>query len=115
MAALWKVSVRLCVTMLIAILLTSLHIREVFAGSSSGNGQRLDVTRLFSFEANSTCGEDPPTLFETRSGELVNCSVGEHNASFAIDGDPNTRWQSRNGDDPIALTFSLSEVSCLVQ
>ena len=116
MAAPWKIFVRLSVTltMLSATLLTLPHVRGVFVGSGAGDGPRLDVTRLFSFEANSTCGGEPPTLFETRSGELVNCSVGEHNASFAVDGDPNTRWQSQNGDDPITLTFSLSEVSYLV-
>lgn len=37
--------------------------------------------------------------------------MDEYNAGFAVDGDPNTRWQSQPGDDPIALTFTLSEVS----
>ena len=107
MAKHWKLSSRLNV---IAVFLI-LSITGVSLLTGSANGPRLDVTRLFSFEANSTCRGEPPTQFETRSGELLNCSVNEYNASFAVDGDPNTRWQSQNGDDPVALTFTLSEVS----
>ena len=107
MAVHWKRSFRLKG---IAVLLI-LCIPGVSSLADSLNGPRLDVTRLFSFEANSTCRGEPPTQFETRFGELLNCSVDEYNASFAVDGDPNTRWQSQNGDDPVALTFTLSEVS----
>jgi hypothetical protein len=107
MAAHWKRSFRLNV---IAVLLI-LGIPGVSLLANSADGPRLDVTRLFSFEANSTCRGEPPTPFETRSGELRNCSVDEFNARFAVDGDPNTRWQSQNGDDPVVLTFTLSEVS----
>lgn len=112
MAAHWKLSFRLSV---IAVLLTLLSIRGVSLlstpGSTSGRGSRLDVTRLFSFEPNSTCRGEPPTQFETRSGEILNCSSNEYNAGFAVDGDPNTRWQSQTGEDPLALAFALSEVS----
>ena len=108
MAAHWKLSFRLSV---IVVLLTLSSIGGVSLVLGSGNGQRLDVTRLFSFEPNSTCRGEQPSQFETRSGEILNCSLDEYNASFAVDGDPNTRWQSQTGDDPLALTFTLSEVS----
>lgn len=74
----------------------------------------FDVTRYFNLTANSTCG-DPPTLFEDRNapGVLLNCSAGEHEAHFALDGDLNTRWQSANGDNPVSFTFSLQQVSAL--
>lgn len=107
MAAHWKRSFRLNV---VAVLLI-LSIPGVSLLPDSASGPRLDVTRLFSFEANSTCSGEPPTQFETRFGELLNCSVDEYDARFAVDGDPNTRWQSQNGDDPVAFTFTLSEVS----
>ena len=104
----WKRSFHLNV---IAVLILGIRGASLLADSSSIDGPRLDVTRLFSFEANSTCGGEPPTPFENRFGELLNCSVDEFDARFAVDGDPNTRWQSQNGDDPVVLTFTSSEVS----
>ena len=94
----------------IAVILMLLQMRVVFG---SGSGPRLDVTQFFAFDANSTCGGDPPTLFELRSGEFQNCSLNEHESSFAVDGDQTTWWQSQNGEDPVALMFSLSEVSII--
>ena len=72
----------------------------------------FDVTRHFSLSANSTCGGDPPTLFEDQSapGVLLNCTSGEYEARLALDGYPNTRWQSATGHTPVALTFSLQQV-----
>ena len=96
--------------LLIAAIPMILQVRVVFGSES---GPRLDVTQLFAFDANSTCGGDPPTLFELRSGELQNCSLSEHESNFAVDGDPTTWWQSQNGKDPVALTFTLSEVSSI--
>lgn len=107
MAAHWKRSFYLNVITVLLILSSP----GVSSLADSANGPRLDVTRFFSFDANSTCRGEPPTQFETRFGELLNCSVDGYNASFAVDGDPNTRWQSQNGDDPVALTFILTEVS----
>lgn len=101
MAALWKSF------SVIAIFLALQHIRGALG---TDNRPALDVTRLFYFEANSTCGGEPPTLFEMRSGELQNCSMNEYNESFAVDGNRKTRWQSQNEDDPVALTFSVIEV-----
>ena len=101
-----KMSVPLAV-----VLATSVIFLPILQVHGIGNRPRLDATQLFSLVTNSTCGGDPPTLFESRSGEFMNCSVGEHNASFAVDGDPNTWWQSQNGDDPVVLTFSLTEVT----
>ena len=94
---------------MITILTILVLVRRVIG---AGSGPSLDVTRLFTLETNSTCGGVPPTLFESRSGESLNCSLGEHNSSFAVDGDPTTWWQSQNEDDPLALTFSLAEVCC---
>lgn len=94
--------------LLIAAISMLLEVRLVLG---SGSGPRLDVTQLFAFDANSTCGGDPPTLFELRSGELRNCSLSEHESNFAVDGDPTTWWQSQNGEDPVVLVFTLSEVS----
>ena len=103
----WKRSFHLNVIAVLLIL--GIPGASLLAGSV--DGPLLDVTRLFSFEANSTCRGEPPTLFENRFGELLNCSVDEFDARFAVDGDPNTRWQSQNGDDPVVLTFTSSEVS----
>lgn len=96
---------------MIGTLTTLLHVGATIV---AGNGPSLDVTNLFSLEINSTCGGETPTLFESRSGELSNCSLDEHNSSYAVDGDPNTWWQSQNGDTPLALTFTLSEVRCKI-
>ena len=98
---------RMSLVAVIAALPILLHVRGC---SGDGSGPSLDVTRLFTMETNSTCGGDPPTLFESRSGDLMNCSLSEHNPSFAVDGDPTTWWQSQNDNDPVALTFSLTEV-----
>lgn len=87
----------------------------LLVGSCSANSSAapsFDVTRHFSLSANSTCGGDPPTLFEDQNapGVLLNCTVGEYEARLALDGDSNTRWQSATGDTPVTLTFSLQQV-----
>ena len=88
----------------------------LLVGSCSANSsapRSFDVTRHFSLSANSTCGGDPPTLFEDQNapGVLLNCTVGEYEARLVLDGDSNTRWQSATGDTPVTLTFSLQQVS----
>ena len=79
--------------------------------TSSGEFFRGDfeATSLFGATANSTCG-DPPTNF-IYNGQLFNCSTGEHASSFAVDGNPNSWWQSTNEEDPVELVFSLIEVA----
>ena len=92
---------------LVTVVLIPIAMLSTLAQSlGSENRPRVDVTQLFDIKANSTCGGEPPTSFQSRFGTVLNCSLGEHNASFALDGDPNTWWQSQNGDDPVALTFS---------
>ena len=78
--------------------------------TSSGEFFRGDfeATSLFGATANSTCG-DPPTNFNY-NGQLFNCTAGEHASSFAVDGNPDTWWQSTNEEDPVELVFSLIEV-----
>ena len=77
----------------------------------SSAGPSFEVTQYFSLAANSTCGGDPPTLFQDQfNGGIANCSVGEHDPQLAADGDPNTWWQSANGDTPVELVFSLEQV-----
>ena len=95
---------------LLAVLL-SIALRLCTALSS--DAPSFDVTQYFSIAANSTCGGDPPTLFQDQLniGVLVNCSVGEHEPQLAVDGDPDTWWQSANGDSPVELVFSLEQVS----
>lgn len=75
-------------------------------------GPYIDLTRYFSFSASSICG-DPPTQFEfpVNSGQLQNCSAGDHVEAFATDGDPATWWQSANGETPVTFAFSLVQVS----
>lgn len=71
----------------------------------------IDVSRYFSVVANSTCGEGgTPTSFMTAAGEVLNCTQGEHVASFILDGDQKTWWQSENNTTPVAITFSLQQV-----
>lgn len=72
---------------------------------------RFEATQYFSIAVNSTCGV-PPTLFEHQRtpGLFENCSLGDHEASFALDGNQSTWWQSANGEDPVAITFSLQQV-----
>ena len=87
----------------VAVLIVILSTPAELSGSSTS---MLDVTSFFEIQTNSTCGGEPPTLFLARSGTFLNCSLGEYNASLAVDGDLNTWWQSQNGDDPVAVTFS---------
>ena len=70
----------------------------------------FEATALFGTTANSTCEQDPPTTFGDGAGAVFNCSSEDHAVMYALDRDPNTWWQSRNGDDPVSLSFSL-EVS----
>ena len=99
-----------------ALLAAFVLLLDVGCSANSPTASSFDVTRYFNLTTNSTCG-DPPTLFEDRSapGVLLNCTAGEHDARFALDGDLNTRWQSANGDTPVSLTFSLQQVSSLAQ
>ena len=87
----------------------------LLVGSCSADSlaaRSFDVTRHFNLSANSTCGGDPPTLFEDQSapGVLLNCTSGEYEARLALDGYSNTRWQSATGHTPVTLTFSLQQV-----
>ena len=94
------------IAVIVVVLIAILSKPAQVSGSSSENTSMLDVTRFFEIQTNSTCGGEPPTLFQSRSGTFLNCSFGEHNASLAIDSNLNTWWQSQNGDDPVAVTFS---------
>lgn len=69
----------------------------------------FEATALFVVTANSTCEQDPPTTFG--DGAIFNCSSEDHPVMYALDRDSNTWWQSRTGDDPVTLAFSLIEVS----
>ena len=72
----------------------------------------LDVTRFFSFNASSTCGESPAV----GSGfEPPSCMPGERDTLFALDSDLGTWWQSEDGVSPVELTFSLQNVSSWMQ
>ena len=87
----------------------------LLVGSCSADSlaaRSFDVTRHFGLSANSTCGGDPPTLFEDQNapGVPLNCTAGEYEVRLALDGDSNTRWQSATGDTPVTLTFSLQQV-----
>lgn len=74
-------------------------------------GGSFEATALFGATANSTCEQDPPTTSTFGDdGAIFNCSTEDHAVMYALDGDPNTWWQSRNGDDPVSLIFTL-EVS----
>ena len=79
----------------------------------SPDAPSFEVTQYFSLAANSTCGGVPPTLVldQLNPGEFVNCSIGERDSQLAVDGDPDTWWQSANGDTPVELVFSLQQVS----
>ncbi len=103
-------SIRLSV--LLATLL-SVQLKLVATGGTSA--ESLDVTRFFSLEASSTCGETPPSP-GSGSGDglqVSSCLPGERNASFALDSDVETWWQSGDGDSPVELTFSLQNVNKL--
>ena len=76
---------------------------------SDGSPECFDVTQYFTFTANSTCG-DPPTTFLTENGDELNCTLGDHDASFAVDRDSETWWQSEPGVDQVELLFTLREV-----
>ena len=82
--------------------------------STAVTGESLDVTSYFSFAANSTCGNTPTISDQLASGvpsEIFSCFFGEHNASFALDSDLGTWWQSENGESPVQMTFVLENVS----
>lgn len=91
------------------LLLLHLLLLGASAESPSSSEDVFEVTALFEIAANSTCGGDPPTFF-VYDGEVFNCSVGDHPAGFALDDNPNTWWQSSNGDDPVSITLSLGEL-----
>lgn len=98
------------------IIVASLFLQLLVAyGSLAASTEQLDsgidVSRYFSVTANSTCGEgDTPTLLVTADGEEFNCTEGDHDASFILDGDIDTSWISENNADPVAITFSLQQV-----
>lgn len=69
--------------------------------------ESLDVTEYVSFAANSTCVDTPPIEV---SEDVSSCSE-DHNAQLALDGDPDTWWQSENGETPVELSFTLENVS----
>ena len=80
------------------------------ATASLSDGPSFDVSRYFSAQANSTCG-DPPTTYEPQfSGALANCSAGQFSAGLVLDGDPATGWLSAPGEAAVALTLSLEQV-----
>ena len=96
----------LCVLFVVG-LLVQLHMTS--AGFKGGP----DLTRFFSLEASSTCGDTPPS----GSGDLgiVSCLPGERNASFVLDDDLESWWQSEDGESPVELTFSLQNVSVCIK
>jgi len=69
----------------------------------------FDVTRLFSLSANSTCGEGLAGSGEGLVGS-AGCLPGQHNESFALDGDLDTWWRSEDGVSPVELLFNLENV-----
>ena len=88
------------------LLFVALRLCAAFSSAPS-----FEVTQYFSLAANSTCGGDPPTLFQDQfNGVFANCSIGEHDPQLAVDGDLETWWQSANGDTPVGLVFSLEQV-----
>ncbi len=93
----------LCVLFVVG-LLVQLHM------TSAGFRGGPDLTRFFSLEASSTCGDTPPS----GSGDLgiVSCFPGERNASFVLDEDLESWWQSEDRESPVELTFSLQNVRC---
>ena len=93
----------LCVLLAVGVLV-QLHISAGFRG-----GLGPDVTRFFSLEASSTCGDTPPSGSGDGLG-IVSCLPGERNVSFVLDGDLESWWQSEDGESPVELTFSLQNV-----
>ncbi len=94
---------------LYALLATVLSV-QLQLSSAQISPEGLDVTRFFSFEASSTCGETPPSGSASGVG-LPDCLSGERIASFALDDDVETWWQSEAGESLVELTFSLQNVS----
>ena len=96
-------------SLMLALLLPTLLLQMCVAFPQ--DSPNFDVTSYFGVTINSTCG-DPPTLYESQSnpGVFANCSSGEHDAQFVLDGDINTWWQSENGATPVLFTFSLQQV-----
>lgn len=82
------------------------------ATSTSSFAGGFLATSLFDISASSTCGEDTP-LNVVDSGQLLNCSPGEHSVAFSVDNNLNTWWQSIDDDDPamITLTLQVSSIS----
>lgn len=99
------------------VLLATVFLVQLLQLSSATSIEGLDVTRFFSFEASSTCGETPPSGSGSSSSgdreglQLSDCPPGERNVSFALDGDVESWWQSEDGASPVELTFSLQSVS----
>ena len=91
-----------------------LHLLAAYTSLAASTEQLengIEVSQYFSVSANSTCGEgDTPTSFVTAGGDEVNCTRGDHEAAFILDGNLDTWWQSENNATPVAITFSLQQV-----
>lgn len=101
------------------ILILIFHVNDVFSNTIMSKGFDAFLQRPIS--ANVTCGSPPEEYFNTKEGyvsprlrKLSTCNASDPTlarpASFMVDGNLTTSWQSRNDYDKAFISIALEQV-----